>query len=233
VLYASARRQGDLQAEAWGLLDQAESLLTLGEQRRALELLTAAAPFLEKNIGKSELVWGHGLYAAVLLRAGEQDRAFAQAAAACKVATSMAPVAVYCYEGYASAAEVLLALAETPQNLRADARGQVLHRAKQACKALAAYARVFPIARPRSSLCQGLLASLHGNEDKARQCWRSGIEAAIKLRMPYEEARLRYETARHLPQAAPERDEQLTQAREAFERLHASYDVAQAKALNG
>lgn len=55
-------------------------------------------------------------------------------------------------------------------------------------EALAAYARVFPIARPRSLLCQGLLASLHGNEDKAH---------------------------------------------EAFERLHASHDVALVRALNG
>ncbi len=239
VLYASARRQGDFQAEAWGLLDQAESLLTLGRQERAMELLTAAAPFMEKEIGKSELVWGHGLSALVHLRAGNRDKAFAEAVAATRVATSMAPVAAYCYEGYAGAAEALLSLAEelrsspvaaggpVPEGagLSPASRGQVPRLATQACRALAEYARVFPFARPRAALCSGTLAWLAGKREKARRLWSRGLEAATALKMPYEEARLVHVLARHLPPSDPERARKLSLAAEGFERLHAGHDL--------
>jgi len=205
VLYASARRQGDLQAEAWGLLDQAESLVIMGEQKRAVEVLTATAPFLEKDIGKSELVWGHGLTAMAQLRAGNVRKAMEEAAAAVDAAAAVAPVAVYCFEGYAGAADVLLALCEASRGsscdngtwsgvntagLQADPR-HLRGLAKRACKLLASYARVFPIARPRALLCLGRLANLSGKRPRSRKLWCRGLDEAIRLKLPYDEARLR------------------------------------------
>jgi len=244
VLYASARRQGDFQAEAWGLLDQAESLLTLGEQERAARLLDAVAPFLSKEIGRSEIVWGHGLTAVVRLRAGDSSRAFEAASAAAELAASMPPVAVYCYEGYAGAAEVLLELLERARSGSGDGRSrpspkpaplqveqrevsvpprELDVRAKMACKALSSYASVFPIARPRSLLCKGWLGWIHGRTTSAQASWRKALDEALRLRMPFEEARIRYEIARRLPQDNPDRATQLAQASAIFTRLQARH----------
>ncbi|GMV38501.1 MAG: hypothetical protein AMXMBFR64_02170 [Myxococcales bacterium] len=191
VLYTSARRQGDVQAEVWGLLDQVESLLPLGDMDRAAPLLDALAPFLQKNVGRSELIWGHGLTAAGWLRRGDVAAARASALAANEASRKTDPVAVYCFEGYAAAAQVLLAIwGGGDVSVEGDARA--------ACGALRRYAGVFPIARPRSLVCDGLLATRSGHPHRAARALRRGLAEARRLRMPYEEALAAHHLASHL-----------------------------------
>lgn len=231
VLYTSARRQGDFQAEAWGLLDQIESLIALGDLERSMALLDDLVPFLGEDIGRSEQVWGHGLRALGLLRAGRRQEALEAATRANVATTQVAPVAVYCYEGYAGSAEVFLALLEDPSGLGAaippDA---LLTGARQAVKALGQYARVFSIARPRSLVCQGLLAHHQGRGKQAAALLRRGADAAVALKMPFEEARALREVGRNL-RPGPKRQAALQQAAAIFERLGAAWDLERTREL--
>ena len=196
VLYTSARRQGDFQAEAWGLLDQIESLVALGDMERAAPLLDALVPFLDKDIGRSEQIWGHGLLAVGWLRRGDPAAAWSSAVAANEASGRTAPVAVYCFEGYGGAAEVLLALWERGE-VPTPEEGERQTRA--ACAALRKYAGVFSIARPRSLVCDGLLAARVGHQNRALRSVRRGLAEARRLGMPFEEALALHHLGRLLP----------------------------------
>jgi hypothetical protein len=230
VLYTSARRQGDLQAEAWGLLDQIESLIALGDLKRTMTLLQALTPFLEKDIGRSEQIWGYGLLAVGLLRSGQLAAAYDAARRANLVSVRQAPVAVYTFEGYAGAAEVLLALWENGANLTPISGSEVAQSARQACHALKVYARVFPIARPRSWLCQGQLRWLSGHPTQGMNTWQRGLKMALQLQMPYEEGRSLYEIGRHHAEPTPRRD-YLERAALIFERLGAADDLGRTRQI--
>jgi class 3 adenylate cyclase/tetratricopeptide (TPR) repeat protein len=230
VLYASARRQGDVQAEAWGLLDQLESLIALGDRERTRPLLDALRPFLDKDIGRSEQIWAHGLLALALLRDGDPAGALEAATRATEHSARTAPVAVYCYEGYAAAAEVFLALREARHGATARERAAVARGARAATAALERYARVFPIARPRAQVYRGWLYHLAGRQAAAALSWRRAVEDAERLQMPFEEARARHERARHRPPGDPLRRADLERAAALFESVGATGDLARTRA---
>jgi class 3 adenylate cyclase/tetratricopeptide (TPR) repeat protein len=213
VLYASARRQGDFQAEAWGILDQIESLLAIGDVARYAPLLDDLEPFLAHDIGRSEQVWGHGMLALGRFSEGRAAAAWAEAVATNRAAAAMAPVAVYVFEGHAAAAEVLLSLAE--RGWDGVARCTLLHEAAVAVRELARYARVFPYARARKLSCQGRLRALRGRMGATRRL-RAGVAEAVRIAMPLEEGIARLYLARHLRDAAEQ-----ARARAIFKRLGA------------
>ena len=193
VLYTSARRQGDFQAEAWGILDQLESLVAVGDLDRIGPLLDDLEPFLQHDIGRSEQVWGHGLLAHGRLLQGRLDAAWAAAVATNTAAAAMAPVAVYVFEGHAGAAEVVLGLAEAGwTGVDAPTLAAEIERA---CKQLERYARIFPFARARALCSRGRQSALAGKRRAARQL-RAAVRAAVELRMPFEEAVAREALAR-------------------------------------
>lgn len=57
------------------------------------------------------------------------------------------------------------------------------------------YARVFPIAKPRALLWQGLHYWLLGRHQRVNTLWKSGITQAEQLGMVYEEGLAHYEFA--------------------------------------
>jgi hypothetical protein len=97
---------------------------------------------------------------------------------------------------------------------------------------LATYARIFPIARPRSFLCQGVRAWQSGRPARAVALWRRGLAEATRLRMPYETARLQLELARHLPATSSERETLLRLSAATFEQLHAAWDLERARSAD-
>jgi class 3 adenylate cyclase/tetratricopeptide (TPR) repeat protein len=214
VLYTAARRQGDFQAESWGILDQLESLAPLGDMERIAPLLDDLEPFLEHDIGKSEQVWGHGLLALGRLQQGRRKEAFEAACRATDAAAAMDPVAVYCFEGYASAAEVLLVLVESGEPVVEPARIQ--RALRRACRQLERYARVFPFARARALCCRGRQRALAGRS--AVGPLRAAVEAAVLLRMPLEEGIARLALGRFGDQAG-----ELEKAEVIFLELGAAY----------
>lgn len=199
VLYASARRQGDRQAEAWGILDQIESLLPLADMARIAPLLDELEPYLGRAIGRSEQVWANGLLALGRLRQGREAEAFAAAVRAIDAAAAMDPVAVYVYEGHAGACEVLLALARTGGGGEPPAR--VRRELRRAVRELTRYARVFPYARARLLSVRGRMLALD-RSGRAAAVLRRAVEAAVAVRMPLEEGIARQALAEVTGEAA-------------------------------
>lgn len=102
------------------------------------------------------------------------------------------PSSYYNLPGYASPAEIYLALWE--QGYPEPALPKLV---RQASKLLNSFARIFTMGKPRSYLVKGLDAWQRGQKGKAYKAWKKGITSAETLKMPYEQARLYYELGRH------------------------------------
>jgi len=123
---------------------------------------------------------------------------------------------------------VYLALWEASHSHSPTERAALAQAARQACKALHGYARVFPIGQPRAWLWQGLYDWLAGQPRKAHKAWRKSLAAAERLEMPYDQGLAHYEIGRHA--TGLERQEHLARACAIFARLGAAYDLARAEA---
>lgn len=221
VLYASARRQGDRQAECWGILDQLESLLPLADMGRIAPLLDELEPYLGRPIGRSEQVWANGLLGLGRLLQGREEAAYLAAARTNDAAASMDPVAVYVYEGHASACEVLLRLSSRRWTGRPPA--ELRRELRRSLRELTRYARVFPYARARLLSCRGRALALDGSS-RAVAVLSEAVEAAVRVRMPFEEALARHALAEHGGAG-----EHRAQAEVIFERLGARAWVERAR----
>ncbi len=233
-LYHAALSSGNTQAQAWGFIGQAQSVLALGQTDQALRLAEKVVePTVAQTTESMDLPSGIVAYAVLglaHLQRGEQEAAQKAAEEGLRLAKRVPPASIGVSEGYTSLPEVFLALWEKG-NFASDAeRQQVALEAQQACAVLNRYARVFPIARPRAYLWQGLAHWLAGRSRRARRAWRCSLEAATRLHMPYEEALAHYEIGRHLPQGDPIRQRHLDSACEIFTRLGAYSRLASAQA---
>jgi hypothetical protein len=134
------------------------------------------------------------------------------------------PASYYLIEGYAGFAEVYLALWEASGGQMPDRRAALARQARQACEALAHYARTFAIGQPRMWLCQGRAHWLAGRPASAHQAWQKGLVAAERLAMPYEQVLLHYTIGRH--SMGLQRREHLQQAEDIARRLNTAHDLA-------
>jgi hypothetical protein len=176
-------------------------------------LLDEARALLGGSVDADE-IRVHGLRAKWLLRQGRVDEARAVAAEAATWIARSSPTAFYSFEGRTGAAEACLGLWERSPDpaLRAMAR--------QTCRALARFARVFPIGAPRALLCRGVYQWLAGRRSAARRSWRASLREAQRLGMPYEEALAHAELGRRLGDVAHR-----GAAEALFERLGAAWEL--------
>lgn len=236
-VYDSAEKRGDPQAQIWGLANQAVTLLRLGRPKdldRALEnMLQAKALLAEYQLSvRPDEIFVHGVLAQVYRRKREAEPARQAAEIALRhVNAELMPVNYYPFEGYAGAPDVYLWLWEASMDGEHSSRNHDSLRkmARQSCKGLNGYARVYSIARPRSQLYQGLYRWLDGKPGKAHKAWRQGIARAEELDMPYDQGVIHYEIGRHLEPGDVNRDEHLRRAIDLFSRLDAAWDLARAE----
>jgi hypothetical protein len=193
---ASSFSRGDPQAQAWQLLMQAQVNLVRGETAQALEHARQAhhlaidtdqqaqdaAAF---RLPRSELIWTFATLAAASARCGATEDAQTHAHAALRQILAGPPVTFYCIESYSIVCDVFLSLWR-----RAAERGEPTDsdqgHARKACRALGAFARVFPAAKSRALLHAGTLEHLQGRVSRAQSLWRSSAETAKAHEMPHE-----------------------------------------------
>jgi tetratricopeptide (TPR) repeat protein len=229
-LYSEAQRSGDMLQQAWARGGQGETSLRLGHLEEACAFLEDANRLLAENAEVPSQISNYGLLAMVRLRQGDQQQALAAAQAAVRLLANIpVPTAYYLIEGYAGFAETYLALWQASSGQTPEQRRILARQARQACDALAHFARTFPIGRPRSLLWQGLYAWLAGKPARAHQTWRKGLSVAQQMAMPYEEALLQYEIGRHISGA--QRLDHLQSAHTLFGRLGAALDCARVEKL--
>lgn len=229
-LHDEARHSGDVLQQAWALGGQGQNMLRLGQLAHAIELLEQANAALAENHELPSQISNDGLLAMCWLRQGDLPRAHEAARTTAALLESVAvPAAYYLIEGYAGVAETSLALWEASGGSAPAERAALALRAEHACTALAGYARIFPIGRPRMLLCKGLHAWLEGRPRQAHAQWQKGLEAARHLAMPYEEGLLSYEVGRHT--TGHTRHTALSHAAALFTRLGARSDLARVQAV--
>lgn len=232
-IYENARQSDNAQAQIWAINGVADSALMCGESKEAIRWLEEAILLgktaLKGNTDPPNDVLAHGLLALAHWWNGEPDQARREAEVAAALIVRLPPVYVAAYQGYIGVAEVYLALWEAGRRPGGKEDPILQQKARQVCAALRRFSRVFPIARPRALLCQGLVDSLSGRPARARRVWRDCLRAAIHLEMPFEEAMAHYEIGRHLQPDDPARHRHLTQSIEIFARLGAGCYLARAQ----
>lgn len=224
-----AMATGDLQAQAWGLLDQIESLLNLGDFERVRSLGNELEHHLGQNIYGADEIMAYGLLAALELRIGRLAEALPHAENALAVMTKMSPTIVYNLEAYAAVTDVYLrAWRLSPEG--DSARAEFAAKAREACEDTRRFAKIFRIGGARALLLTGVERELSGDMAQAVRPSREGLTAAIRLRMPYEEALAHRQLARLLPAGDRSRDGERAKARDLFASLAARYDLTATEA---
>jgi tetratricopeptide (TPR) repeat protein len=221
---------GDLQAQAWGLLDQIESLLNLGDFERVRSLGNDLQRHLGQNIYGADEIMAYGLLAALELRIGRLAEALPHAERALAVMTKFSPTIVYNLEAYAAVTEVYLrAWRLSPEG--DPSRETYVAKAREACEDTRRFAKIFRIGGSRALLLTAVERELSGDMAQAIRLSREGLVAATRLRMPYEEALAHRQLARLLPSGDRAREGELTKARDLFGRLAAKYDLTATEAI--
>jgi predicted ATPase/class 3 adenylate cyclase len=222
-VYASRERHGDL-GVMLGSIGQGGSALAMGQTDTAIEWLEEARASASERVAENTSNMGSLAWA--YLRKGDPAQAEALADATAQLIAKHSPPSIFSVvQGYTATAQVYLTLWETESPVRPVTKAK----AKQACQALWACKRTFPIAEPSACLYQAWYDWLSGDPRKARQGWQKSLAAAQRLMMPFEEACAYYEMGRHA--AEPERTQLLNRALAIFQKVEAAYEVAQVQTL--
>ena len=233
-LYASAAGRGDADNQAWALMGRIFNALALdkldvvAECAGPLQALFAAD---SKIVDEPLKISVFGALALAHLRLGQPALARQAADQADQLIARSTPTSYPAVLGYASVAEVYLALwAEELKGAAAHPRSPARAAAQRTVKALHKFAGVFPIGSPRAWLWQGHYDWLSGRRAQARQAWRKCLTSAEKLMMPYAAALAHEALGRHADDAA-ERASHLGRARGLFTQLGAASDLARLAAV--
>jgi hypothetical protein len=231
---ARARRIGNEAFEVWGLNVLASSCILLGRTGEASNAVEAAIALVSAAKGTDRVarLSTYGALARIRLYQGDLTQVERVIADLAPMVAESSPTAHGAFSGYDGLAEATLAVwaAERSSNggeRKPNARFQELQgNARKACQALRRYARVFPVARPRAWLRQGMYDWLADAPDKAHRSWQKALAEAEKLDMPYDQGLARYFIGRHLQPDDPARAEQLNAAANIFTELGSTYDLA-------
>jgi serine/threonine protein kinase len=223
TLYASALR-GDHQTQSWALIQRAHLRLVQDRAAEAQENLAAARPLVdEHDKSRVEYVWYQIVLARALLRRGDRDGSLSAAERAFERLLVSPPLYFTLIEAIPLLAEVFF---EEWRSVRGPRQQQAARRLARVVKAMSMQARVFPAAAPQHNLWAGHLARLQGQAAKAVRWWERSRDAAVKLRMPYEEALAQVALASGRLPGDAERSALVDRARETFSRLGAEHDLA-------
>jgi tRNA A-37 threonylcarbamoyl transferase component Bud32/tetratricopeptide (TPR) repeat protein len=226
----SCERSGNLQIGCWAMMGQADNLVRLGRDGEAARLYRLALEQFGERAHASERIWAFGMLALASLRAGRESEALEAAGRALQVLSTSRPVAYWTQYGTAATAEVFLTVAERRAADGDPASVELIAKARRACAAVDAFARVFRLGQPFALLWGGLYDWLSSRRRRAMKRWQRCVDLAAALETPYEQARAHLEIARHLPADAAERATHLEQATTLFRAQRAVRDLARAEA---
>jgi eukaryotic-like serine/threonine-protein kinase len=191
-------RSGNCQVVCWVSLGRADCLCWLGYPLEARQVYEEVLGDLDEEGLKTEAIWAWGSYARVLLRLGDHDAAFDAAMRGLELERSSRPLGYWTKPGYAGTAEVLLRLWEVDRTPRVNGDRRLADYADEAGRALASFAKRFPLGRPAHLTWKGLRLWLRGRRRSAVRSWKEAVEQATALDTPYELAEAHAELARHL-----------------------------------
>lgn len=225
-LYQSALSRGDIQNQCWGLAGKALAKLRMGKINEAIDSLTAVDLEALREEHSFEKIIVYGELALTQLRQDELKAAQEAAEITLQLFKQSDP-RYSSFRAYHCVAEVFLKLWETCGDQSVDTQKSFEESARDACRALHKFSRVFSIGVPGSWLYRGLYYWLSSNPRRAFRAWQKSLLCAKRLGMPYEEGLAHYEIGRHSIEL--KRREHLSLACKIFGKLGANYDLSRAK----
>lgn len=227
----SGRLRGDPQTIFWGSFGQAWTMLRLGRSGEAADLLEERRPWVDSAAVLPDAVNCYGMLALASDRIGERVKAGRYAEKALDMLLSKRPVAYWMQPSVTALSETMLGLWERDSAIPANPRSVLGLKAKKACEAGLAFARIFRFAEPSAGLIQGCFERMCGHERQASRLFEQVIARAEELHMPYEWARAKVELARLEPKGSMERDMHLRAALELFNQIGALPDADNTRLL--
>lgn len=229
-VYSSAVRRNHLQHISWALSWKAALQLRAqkaDELDAAFEFTGRASELLKQTIARSDEIVNNGVAAVVQYRRGQLKQAYELAKQTSALISGSPPSAPANFLGYAGAAEVYLGLWQTGLEVGQPATEALVNAARQACKDLHGYARVFKIGKPRAEAWSGLYEWLRGKPRRAHKAWQRALAEAQRLEMPYEAALAHYLIGSHSGGASA--PQHLQRAITLFEGMQVPFDLGRAR----
>lgn len=200
VIYMLASQRNDIQAQVWGLCQQSLCALQLQDLDSAVHGLKAIQALPNELLLYPEAVQVCGLLSLVY---NEQDLSKQAIQMATKTARLIEKITIpspELMEAYTSVAKVYLMQWEkylTAQNISATSppKNRLISSEEEfafaklsakACKNLHKFADIYPIAKPRAYLWQGVLMWRRRKPKPAQRYWQLSVQLATDLDLPQE-----------------------------------------------
>lgn len=183
---AAAEEAGDELAVVWCRNGLSDAELGLGGDLEEVRAGQAAALDLSRRLTAQERLSCAATMGAMQLAEGHTREAAGAARLALEALPDVRFRPVWSLDAYGHLAQVWLGVWQRED----EPEPEVTRAATWACRELHRLARTYPVARSRSAWARGWMAWLSGHPRRARVVWRQGVDAARRLRMPYDEARI-------------------------------------------
>lgn len=232
LLAESRRRRNPLQ-QCMALFGVSSVYIRQGEFAKAIPLLEEELQILDELPNMASSINSNALLALAHYRLGDVEKSLGYASKVLDLASDLSPTVYSLDVGFSAVAEVYFDLWEkalqNPNGLLDANRFRQL--SEKAIKLLKGFRTIFPIGRPYLALYTGRRHWNLGKRQKAATTWATGLAAAKKYQLRYEEGLLRVRLASAL---TDEPDEQLVHlhcAAQLFETMGAARDLGIVKGL--
>lgn len=234
ILLEDARRRNSPLHIGWGLAGVAANNIRLGNEAVTVPMLEEALQILEEIPNRASSINTNALLALAYQRLGEHEKAEEYADTVLKLAEGISPTVYALIIGFAAVAEVYFQLWENALRFDRAQRGHapgtldpepLKSSAEKALKLLRAFKGVFPIGQAYALYYQGWYESLTGKRQAAMKSWHSGLEAAKKYNVRYEEGVIRLKLASSATDDLNTRREHIQRAIEIFETMGAAREL--------
>lgn len=177
--YDSSIKRGDIQSILWSIYQLLQNRIGMNVPYE--DLLQEAEHFIIRSPALSEKIYGYGLLAWAHERLGNQSQAESHAQTANRISAGISPLGFYTIAGYSGAAETFLSMWR-----RGDKSPSTKKAIHEALANLKRFSRIFPIGKTRALRCEGLLAELMGNREKALRLLSEAKTVAETMCMAYD-----------------------------------------------
>ncbi len=203
----STRARNNVLQLVWGLEGLGNLSIRLGQLEKAAGYLENALELLEKHDDQVTEIEVNGLLGLARLRSGDVDGALEAVQNASALLGKSLPTTYALFQGLTGIAEVYLDRWLSDKN-----RNHWEKLARQACRNLHNYARIFNIGRPMAWYYQGYCDWNEDKKKRAIKAWQKSLDEARKMKMPYEEGLANLALGLHLETREPAREYHLQQA---------------------
>ena len=227
ILLDEARKRRNPLQTCMALFGLSSVYIRQGEYETAIPMLEEELQILAELPNMASNINTNAQLALAHYRLGHVDQALSYAGKVLELASDLSPTVYSLDVGFSAVAEVYFDLWEKAlQNPKGGLDpGRFKQLSEKALKLLRGFRNIFPIGQPYLALYKGRWEWNLGKQQKAMRTWETGLEAARKYRLSYEEALLRVRLGASPRNTPAERQEHFECAAQLFEAMGAARDL--------